>query len=155
MRNRPLLVALLLVPGVLIGMWIGTGRGQGTAPPRPPADAVQQAQTPQAVPPTRPEQQKTPHDQQDPGKSAPSAAETDAQPDQGQGLGFDFGRDPFNAKRPMQTGEEIMQADMAEKPAVTAAQRRLLESRYNLRRDSSWRPASRRCRGRACTSGCP
>jgi hypothetical protein len=60
---RPLLGALLIVPGVLIGIWIGTGRGQGTAPPRPPADAVQQAQAPQAVPSTRPEQRKTPHDQ--------------------------------------------------------------------------------------------
>jgi hypothetical protein len=52
---RPLLVALLIMPAVLVGSWIGTGRGQGTAPPRPPADAVQQAQTPQAVPSTRPE----------------------------------------------------------------------------------------------------
>jgi hypothetical protein len=102
MRNvRPLLVALLLVPGVLIGIWIDTGSGQGTAPPRPPADAVQQAQTPQAVPSTRPEQQKTPHDQQDPGKNAPPAAATETQPDKGQGLGFDFARDSFNAKRPM------------------------------------------------------
>ncbi len=133
---RPLLVALPLVPGILIGVWIGTGSGQGTAPPRPPspADAVQQAQTPQAVPFTftRPEQQKTQHDQQDPGKDAPSAAASETQPDRGQGLGFDFARDPFNAKRPMQTAEEIMQADIAGKPAVTAAQRRLLESRYDL-----------------------
>jgi hypothetical protein len=58
---------------------------------------VQQAQTPQAVPSTRPEQRKTPHDQQDPGKNASAAAATDAQPDQGQGLGFDFTRDSFNA----------------------------------------------------------
>ena len=135
MQNiRRLLVTLLLVSGVLIGVWAGRGSGQGTAPPRPatPSDAVQQAQTSPAVPITRPEQQKTPHDQQDPGKTAPAAAATDRQPDQGQVLGFDFARDPFNAKRPMQTAEEIMQADIAEKPAVTAAQRRLLESRYDL-----------------------
>jgi cytochrome c peroxidase len=129
---RPLLVALLIIPGIPIGIWIGTGSGQGTAPPRPPVDAVQQAQAPQAAPINRPEQRKTPHDQQDPGKNAPAAAATDAQPDKGQGLGFDFARDPFNGKRPMQTAEEIMQADIAEKPAVTAAQRRLLESRYDL-----------------------
>jgi cytochrome c peroxidase len=129
---RPLLAALLIMPGVLIGIWIGTGSGQGTAPPRAPADAVQQAQTPQAVPSTRPEQQKTQHDQQDPGKNAPPAAATETQPDKGQGLGFDFARDPFNAKRPMQSADEIMQADIAEKPAVTAAQRQLLESRYDL-----------------------
>ena len=102
MRNRPWLVAVLLVPGVLIGIWIGTGSGQGTAPARPagPADAVQQAQTSQAVPITRPEQRKTPHDQQDPGKTAPSAAASETQPDKGEGQGFDFARDPFNAKRP-------------------------------------------------------
>ena len=106
---RPLLVSLLLVPGVLFGIWINTGRGQGTVPPRPaaPGDAVQQAQTPQAVPPTRPEQRKTQHDQQDPGKTAPPAAATDTQPDQGQGLGFDFARDPFNAKRPTRQASMI------------------------------------------------
>ena len=131
---RPLLVALLVVPGALIGIWIGTGSGQGTAPPRAPApaDAVQQAQTPQAVPVTRPEQRKTPHDLQDATKGAPPAASFEAQPDKGQALGFDFARDPLNAKRPMQPPEEIVQADVAAKPAVTAAQRRLLESRYDL-----------------------
>ena len=70
MQNiRRLLVTLLLVSGVLIGVWAGRGSGKGTAPPRPatPSDAVQQAQTSPAVPITRPEQQKTPHDQQDPG----------------------------------------------------------------------------------------
>ena len=39
-KVRPLLIGLLLAPGVLIGTWIGTGSGQGTAPPRPPGDAV-------------------------------------------------------------------------------------------------------------------
>jgi hypothetical protein len=95
---RPLLGALLIVPGVLIGIWIGTGSGQGMAPPRPLGDVVQQAQTSQAVPITRPEQRKTPHDQQDRGKNASSAAATETQPDNGQGLGFDFARDPFNAR---------------------------------------------------------
>jgi cytochrome c peroxidase len=134
LKLRPLLVSLPLVPGILIGVWIGTGRGQGTAPsrPAPPADAVQQAQTTQSVPITRPEQRKTAHDQEDLGKIAPSAAAAESQPDKGQGLGFDFARDPFNAKRPMQTAEEIKQADIAEKPAVTAAQRALLDSRYDL-----------------------
>jgi hypothetical protein len=31
-QRRPLLVSLPLVPGILIGVWIGTGSGQGTAP---------------------------------------------------------------------------------------------------------------------------
>ena len=30
-------------------------------------------------------------------------------------LGFDFYRDPLNAKKPMQTFQEIMQADIAQK----------------------------------------
>ena len=34
MRHRPLLLASLLIPGVLIGIWIGSGSGQGTAPAR-------------------------------------------------------------------------------------------------------------------------
>ena len=34
-QRRPLLVSLPLVPGILIGVWIGTGRGQGTAPSPP------------------------------------------------------------------------------------------------------------------------
>jgi cytochrome c peroxidase len=149
---RSLLVALLILPGVLVGLWIGTGNGQGTAPrPAPPADAVQQAQAPQPVPATRPEQQKTPHDQQDLGKNTLAAAGTDGQPDQGKGLGFDFARDPFNAKRPMQTADEIMQADIAEKPAVMAAQRRVLESRYDLtpRLD----PAAKMSRGKPLAVG--
>ena len=153
MRNaRPLLMSLLLVPGVLIGLWIGTGRGQGTAPPRPaPPDAVQQAQLPQAVPATRAEQQKTLHDQEDLGKNAPPAADTGGQPDNGKGLGFDFARDPFNAKRPMQTADEIMQADIAEKPAVTAAHRRLLESRYDL--TPKLDPGAKMSRGKSLAVG--
>ena len=46
--------------------------------------------------------------------------------------GFDFSRDPFGAKKPMQTFEETMKADIDAKPGVMAAQRKLLESRYNL-----------------------
>jgi len=55
-----------------------------------------------------------------------------AQPDGGKVVGFDFARDPFNAKAPMQTFEESMKADVANKPGVMAMQRKLLESRYVL-----------------------
>ncbi len=75
---RPLLVSLPLVPGILIGSGSGQEAGKGRPAP-PPQDVVQQAQTPHAVPFTRPEQQKTPHDQQDPGKDAPSAAASETQ----------------------------------------------------------------------------
>ena len=47
-------------------------------------------------------------------------------------LGFDFARDPLNAKQPMQPAEEIQKNDIADKPKVMAAQQKLLEQRYNL-----------------------
>jgi cytochrome c peroxidase len=55
------------------------------------------------------------------------------QPEQGQIQGFDFYRDPLNAKQPLVTFDELMQADMAAKSAVMATQRQLLERRYNLK----------------------
>ncbi|RYD30819.1 MAG: cytochrome B6, partial [Verrucomicrobiaceae bacterium] len=55
-----------------------------------------------------------------------------SQPDEGKVKGFDFSRDPLNSKVPNQDPEEIKKADMAAKPAVMEAQRKLLESRYNL-----------------------
>jgi len=54
------------------------------------------------------------------------------QPDEGKVKGFDFYRDPLNAMRPNQPPGEITQQDIADKPKVMAAQRKLLESRYNL-----------------------
>ena len=84
---------------------------------------------------TRPEQQKTAHDQSDAfsaAKARPKSAAFQAQPEKGQILGFDFYRDPLNAKRPMETFEENMKADIAAKAGVMEVQRRLLEQRYNL-----------------------
>jgi cytochrome c peroxidase len=128
--------------GVTCAVVVAAVTGPGPAgQPRPrtnqprPTDAVEQAQTTRSVPVTRPEQQKTPHDTSnafDPANAAPSSPVFRNQPDQGEVRGFDFSRDPFNAKRPLQTFEEIMKADVAEKPTVSAEQRRLLESRYQL-----------------------
>jgi cytochrome c peroxidase len=98
-------------------------------------DAVQDAQTPRQVQPTRPEQQKTEHDRSDAfgsGKSPRSSSALETQPQKGEVRGFDFYRDPLDAKRPMQSPEEIVQQDIADKPKVMEAQRKLLESRYNL-----------------------
>jgi hypothetical protein len=84
---------------------------------------------------TRPEQQKSGHDRLDlfdASKALPSSTAFENQPDKGQILGFDFYRAPLNAKQPMQTFEEIMQADIAQKGQVMATQRQLLERRYNL-----------------------
>jgi cytochrome c peroxidase len=74
-----------------------------------------------------------------------------SQPDGGRALGFDFARDPFNAVKPMQTFEETMKTEVDAKPGVEAAQRKLLESRYNLqpRLDS----AARMSRGKPLVVG--
>ena len=92
-------------------------------------DAVQEAQTPRTVPAERPEQQKSAHDRSNvfqASQGLPASQALPQQPDQGKILGFDFSRDPLNAKRPMQPFEEIRQADAQAKPQVMAAQRQLL-----------------------------
>src|SRR5262249_32753006 len=54
------------------------------------------------------------------------------QPDKGKILGFDFRRDPLDAKKPMMTLQQIMKEDIAAKPKVMALQHKLLVSRYDL-----------------------
>ncbi|HYC77282.1 MAG TPA: cytochrome B6 [Planctomycetota bacterium] len=68
----------------------------------------------------------------DPKAAEPSSTALKQQPDEGRMLGFDFARDPLNAKRPMTTFEEIRDAESAAKAGVTDAQRRFLESRFDL-----------------------
>jgi cytochrome c peroxidase len=103
--------------------------------PTPLADAIQDAQTPRETAPTRPEQNKNKHDLSDifsATNAEPSSPAFKNQPEQGQTKGFDFYRDPLDAKKPMQTFEETMQADIEAKANVMDTQRKLLESRYNL-----------------------
>jgi cytochrome c peroxidase len=129
------LVSRLLAAGLLSLALPSLVAGQQAAPTAAPADAVVSAQAPNAVQSTRPEQQKTAHDQSDAfsaGKAHPKSTAFAAQPEKGQILGFDFYRDPLNAKKPMETFEENMKADVAVKAGVMEAQRRLLEQRYNL-----------------------
>ena len=100
-----------------------------------PFDAIQDAQTPREIPLERPEQKKNAHDLSDvfsATKAEPSSTAFKDQPEQGQTQGFDFYRDPLDAKKPMQNFEETMQADIEAKPKVMETQRKLLESRYNL-----------------------
>jgi cytochrome c peroxidase len=126
-----LTVVLLIVAALLFY----TARGISQQRSGPIPDAVQDAQTPRQVDPKRPEQQKNSHDQSDvfDGSNAPpSSTALQSQPDEGKMLGFDFARDPLNAKRPMQPPEELVKNDIAEKPKVTAAQQKLLEQRYDL-----------------------
>jgi cytochrome c peroxidase len=104
-------------------------------PKNSPSDAVESAQTTRAVVEKRPEQKLSGHDQSDVFKAAKAPVAStvfNTQPDDGEVRGFDFYRDPLNAKKPMQTAEEITAADKAMKPKVMEAQRRLLEKRYNL-----------------------
>ncbi len=132
-RKNSLYLVLVFMIGAAIVLYSSAGIGQQRPAQQP--DAVQEAQTPRQVESKRPEQQKTQHDQSDifQGTIAPSSSSAfENQPDQGKMLGFDFARDPLNAKRPMQPAEEIVKSDTADKPKVTAAQRQLLEQRYNL-----------------------
>jgi cytochrome c peroxidase len=108
-------------------------RSQGT--PLPP-DAIADAQTPRIGQGTRPEQHQTPHDRSQvfaAPNAPPSSPAFAQQPEKGQIQGFDFYRDPLNAKKPLVTLDEIMKADVAAKPTVMATQRQLLERRYNLK----------------------
>lgn len=107
----------------------------GISADQPLPDAVEDVQTPRTVRETRPEQKKASHDRSTAFSAKNAQASSPAfknQPDDGKVLGFDFFRDPLNAKKPMQTFEETMKADISAKPGVMNAQRKLLESRYNL-----------------------
>ena len=102
---------------------------EGQRQPAPAPDAVAQAQAPAIGVPPSPEAGA----ERFAAPNAPaSSSALDTQPEKGQANGFDFSRDPFNARRPMQTFEEIMKADVADKSKVMDAQRKLLETRYNL-----------------------
>ncbi len=100
-----------------------------------PHDAVADAQTPRAAAGRRPEQARTGHDRSGAfaaTNAKPISPALGGQPDKGGIPGFDFYRDPLNAKHPMMTFEEAMKADVAAKPKVMTDQQALLESRYDL-----------------------
>jgi cytochrome c peroxidase len=128
------------ISGRAIRSWVGrlvfpVLLASGAANGKPPFDAVAEAQTPKPVPTDRPESKKSDHDRSGVFQATgaqPASGALANQPDQGKVLGFDFYRDPLDAQRPMQTFEEIMQADKAAKAQITANQRKLLESRYDL-----------------------
>jgi cytochrome c peroxidase len=151
--------SVVLVTGVVLagGVFMGTFNrptGGQTSPPSASVDAVQDAQTPRRGGETRPEQRKSQHDQSSafsPAAPAPSSPALASQPDEGRELGFDFARDPLNAKKPMQTFEEIMKADVDAKPGIMATQRKLLESRYDLRPRLD--PTARMSRGKPLPVG--
>src|SRR5437660_3876004 len=130
------ILALALVAGGLIGLGrSAVGQTPSTQPPRRPRDAVADAQTPKDVPAERPEQKKTAHDLSDvftPSKASPSSEALVDQPQHGAMTGFDFYRDPLGAMAPGTTFDDGYKAAVANKPKVTALQRKLLERRYDL-----------------------
>ncbi|HEX6963297.1 MAG TPA: cytochrome B6 [Lacipirellula sp.] len=65
-------------------------------------------------------------------KAMPITPALNDQVDQGKETGFIFAIDAHNSKKPGQTAQEIMAADIKAKPGVMELQRKLLESRYNL-----------------------
>lgn len=138
-------INILILSVSLVGFGVGTNsalsQGQNDQKENVPAtggmsgDAVLNAQTVREVPATRPEQKKTEHDRSnvfDAQNALPSSPAFNNQPDKGKVLGFDFYRDPLNAKRPMQTFEETMKADIADRPKVMRTQQELLLRRYDL-----------------------
>ena len=139
--------------GICVGCAIFVAWAQNPAA-RPQRDAVAEAQQPQAVKTNRPEQQKSAHDQSDifdPSRAEPASPVFKTQPKEGKVSGFDFARDPLNADRPNQRPEEIMQKEIANKPNVMAAQRKLLETRYIL--DPKLDPQAKMSRGKPLPVG--
>jgi cytochrome c peroxidase len=129
------IVLALSAGGLVLLMLSAAGDDPKAAPPRPPHDAIADAQTPRDVPVERPEQKKNAHDQSDvfaPSKAEPTSEALADQPEHGRFTGFDFYKDPLGAMRPGVTFEEVFKALSAEKPKVAARQRKLLESRYHL-----------------------
>lgn len=132
-RALPLLTASLFAGAILV-----LAQQPASKPPSEPhraADAVQDAQTPRSGTAERPEQKKSAHDKSDVfAKPRTINPAVDDQAQKGRVLGFDFARDPFDAKRPMQTFEEVMKADVDAKGKVMELQRKLLESTSSNRR---------------------
>lgn len=134
-KNAAAIGSLLLAAGLVLTATESWTQSPKASDRKVPHDAVMDAQMPREVPKTRPEQQINQHDRSDVfsgTKADPSSTAFKRQPDEGKMLGFDFYKDPLNAKKPMMTFEEIYQADVADKPKVMETQRSLLELRYDL-----------------------
>jgi cytochrome c peroxidase len=119
-----------LAAGVLLGAWMVSA-----APQQPVRDPAAEAVKAQPVAKERPEQQQTDHDKSekfDWKKPAPLTGALKDQPNGGRIAGFEFSRDPLGADKPFQTFEEVMKKESGAKPKVMDAQRKLLESRYDL-----------------------
>jgi cytochrome c peroxidase len=120
--------SLALVVGLVV--WAAPARQE-----KPVRDPAAEAVKAQPVQEERPEQKRTEHDKSaafDWKAPAPLNPALKGQPNEGRITGFEFSRDPLNADQPFRTFEEVMKKESAAKPNVTAAQKKLLEARYNL-----------------------
>jgi cytochrome c peroxidase len=140
MQNRSRYVTSINFSRLFIGAclcgWFAPALAQDAPPKQARPDAVEAAQMPETVPIERVEQKKTPHDRSDvfnANRANPSSPVFGNQPKQGKISGFDFYRDPLNADKPFQEPTAIMKKEMENKAAVMAAQKELLERRYNLK----------------------
>jgi cytochrome c peroxidase len=103
--------------------------------PERPRDVAAEAQAVHKVEAKRPEQQINDHDRSevfDITKPAPLTPVFKDQPKAGRITGFDFARDPLNSDKPFTTFKEVFDKENAARDEVMAAQRKLLEARYNL-----------------------
>jgi cytochrome c peroxidase len=128
-RPTALLLAAFAAAGILVAQAASQNK---TEPPRDPAVDATKAEKVQE---DRPEQKITDHDKSaafDWKAPAPINDSLKSQPNEGRILGFEFSRDPLGAEKPFQTFEEVMKKESEAKPKVMAAQKKLLETRYNL-----------------------
>src|SRR3954453_5656745 len=129
-------------------------RQAATAEGQPAEDPASEALTVRNVKQERPEQQVTEHDRSpafDMTKPAPLTKALKNQTKEGRILGFDFARDPLNSDRPFTTFDEVMKTESAARASVTAAQRKLLESRYTLQ--PQFDPEAKMSRGKPVPIG--
>jgi len=134
--TRTLVIVALLFFGGIPGDGV---RAQQKAPSipqaRPAADVAAAAQQTRGVKADRPELQLNKHDRADmfsPDRPAALTAALEQQPNQGRILGFDFARDGLGAPAPFAKFADTMKRETEARAEVMAAQRKLLESRYEL-----------------------
>jgi cytochrome c peroxidase len=139
---------------VMLGLLLGGSIAAFAQTPKHANDIVEDAQTSKTVRSDRVEHQKTEHDQSnmfDGRNAAPLSPVLKDQPKEGKVSGFDFNRDPLNADQPFQKADDIMKKEMAAKPQVMQAQKKLLEQRYNL--TPKLDPAAKMSRGKPLAVG--
>jgi cytochrome c peroxidase len=107
-----------------------------TNPQPKPRDPARDAVTVRKTNQERPEQRLTDHDRSDrfdPTKPAPLSDALNNQPKKGRMTGFDFSRDGLNSDKPFQSFAEVKKQESEGKAKVMSEQRKLLESRYDLK----------------------